>query len=433
MPDGRTSFWKIILGVGCGLSLVALLMVGTCTACVGKVALDTARDYERQKNALAALELGCKNGDGRRCVELGDHNARYLPEQQQTILAYERACELKEIKGCYKAGLFWKKNHYRIDSDPSKAAQYLKKACDGAVREACTELASLYRNGQGSVSRNVQSARSLYQQGCDAGSATACQSLAFMYKNGEGTASDPRKSSALFGRACEEGLPSSCVSLAEHYFVGFGVPTDVDRGRNLLDVACRKREVVACQALEGSRPELKGNKLATKRAWNQMLEGPSALAIFENVQTNKEVLARLSRFRDAYARIDATEAHPELVQHLSESRAWADDAIRYFEDAERRRRMAADLEYITVIARVATEKNEQGERDITTFLRAEEKGKQDSEDFTANPDAPEDLRSLGERMQRLAAHHYPLALRLEMAHGVLLSPLKERHEGKSGG
>lgn len=421
MPAGRISFWKIILGVGCGLSLVALLMLGTCTACVSKVALDAAQEYERQKNALAALELACKNGDGKRCVELGDHNARYLPDQQLTIRAYERACELKETQGCYKAGLFWRTDHYRVDADQSKAAKHLRKACDGAVREACTELASLYRDGQGSVPRNVQRARALYQQGCDAGSATACQSLAVMYKNGKGTASNPRKSSALFGRACEEGLPSSCVSLAEHYFAGFGVPIDGDRGRNLLDVACRKGEVVACRALEGSRPELKGTQLATKRAWNQIMEGPSVLAIFENVQTNQEVLARLRRFRDAYARIDATEAHPELVQYLTESRAWADDAIRYFEDAERRRRAAADLEFITVLARVATEKNDQGERDITTVLRAKEKGIQDSKYLTSNPDAPEALRSLGERMQRLAAHQYPLALRLEMAHGVLLS------------
>jgi TPR repeat protein len=416
--NGR-AFWKIVLGVGCGLTFAVLLLLGTCTACVGKFAVDAKREYDRHEKALADLERACDSGDGKRCLELGNQYARNDPEPKPRIRAWERACELKEAQGCYRAGMFWKTDKYRMHADPSKAARFLEDACNAAIHDACTEVAGLYHEGaQGSIARDLNKARRFYQRGCDGGAASACDALAFIYRSDKSTA---RQSSALFERACELGLSSSCVFLAEHHFTGFGVAPDVDQGRKLLAIACEKKESMACLALQGPRPQAAGNKLATKRAWRQLANSPSAVAILQNTQSNREALTQLLALRDAYARVDTTDAHPEMAQHVDALRAWTDDAIRYFEDAVRRDRAAADLQWLTVPFRIATEKNEQGERDAETFVRGLRKGGNDSHDLTANPNAPQEVRDLVYRLGALMKYRDPLALRLEMADGSFLA------------
>lgn len=412
------SFGKILLGVGCALSLGALLLLGTCTACVGKFAMDVSREHERHQKALAERERACDGGDGKQCLELGDYYATHEPEPKPRLHAYERACKLKEPRGCYQAGMLWKSRRRGMNTDPAKAARFLEEACDGAVHDACTELASLYHEGQDSIARDLKAARRFYRKGCNGDAASACEALASMDRADAGSA---RQSSMLYERACNLGLASSCVFLAEHYFVGYGVSADVDRGRTLLGIACDRKERMACAALQGSRPPVTGNKLATKRAWRQLNDSPSAVAILQNVHTNKDALARLRELRDTYARVDTAGAHPEMVMHIDAWRTWTDDAIRYFEEAARRDRVAGDLQFITVPFAIATEKNERGERDAGTFVTGIHKGIRESHELTADPNAPKEVHDLVSRLQGLVAHRDPLTLRLEMAHGVFMS------------
>ena len=67
MPDGGSSFGKIVLGVGCGVVLAVLAMLGMCTMCVGKVAVDASQHIEKQKQekqqALAALRIDDLEGE----------------------------------------------------------------------------------------------------------------------------------------------------------------------------------------------------------------------------------------------------------------------------------------------------------------------------------------------------------------------------------
>jgi TPR repeat protein len=415
--NART-FWKVALGVGCGLVLVALLVLATCTALVGKFAADVSRDLERKKLALAELERACDSGDGKRCLELGNYHNEYNPEPKPGIRAYERACALKQPEGCYRAGLFWKVDHMRMKADPRKAAKFLNRACNDAVHEACTTLAEIYRDGQSVIGRDLSRARKLYRQGCDGGSAVGCEALAFIEK------ANAHESSILYQRACDLGLATACVSLAEYYFVGYGVQTAADRGQRLLEVACGRNEPKACLALRGSRPVVAGSSVATKRAWHQLQASPSPIEILANVSRNKDILDRLIELRRAYAQVNTADSHPEMVQYINSMRTWTDDAIRYFEDAARRDQIAADLQWITVPYRLATERNEEGGTDPATLGGALRKGMSDPYEITSNPNAPKEVRDLVGRLQVLMATREPLALRLEMAHGVFMSGTK---------
>lgn len=67
MGEGSTSFWKIFLGVGCGIVLAVALLMGACTACVGKAALEVSKQQEaktqQRTNELAALEIRDLEGE----------------------------------------------------------------------------------------------------------------------------------------------------------------------------------------------------------------------------------------------------------------------------------------------------------------------------------------------------------------------------------
>jgi hypothetical protein len=67
MAEGGSNFWKIALGVGCGVVLAVLALLGMCTAIVGKVAVDASEQMEKQKSekhqALASLEIRDVKGE----------------------------------------------------------------------------------------------------------------------------------------------------------------------------------------------------------------------------------------------------------------------------------------------------------------------------------------------------------------------------------
>ena len=67
MADGGSSFLKIMIGVGCGVVLAVVALLGMCTMCVGKVAVDTSQRIEQQKQEkrqlLAALEIRDQEGE----------------------------------------------------------------------------------------------------------------------------------------------------------------------------------------------------------------------------------------------------------------------------------------------------------------------------------------------------------------------------------
>lgn len=249
-----------------------------------------------------------------------------------------------------------------------------------------------------------------------------------MYRNANGISRDRKKAASLFSRACDAGVARSCVLLAEQHFVGWGVTQDPVQGRKLLELACSKSDAMACGALSTPLATAGGTTPDTVRAWKELTAAPAPLAVFDDAQTNQDFLERLSRLRRAYQGINTNNADPELARYVADWLTWTDDASRYFDDQERRRKMAGDLAFITVLARVATEKNEQGERDVASMQRGMEKGRRDSRMLTRNPNEDRDANALGERARALAAHQDPLALRLEMAHGVYLPPPAAKSE-----
>jgi hypothetical protein len=62
LANGGT-FWKIMMGVGCGITLAVLALLSMCTACIGKVALDVEQQKEAKRRALTAVEVRDLEGE----------------------------------------------------------------------------------------------------------------------------------------------------------------------------------------------------------------------------------------------------------------------------------------------------------------------------------------------------------------------------------
>ena len=109
-----------------------------------------------------------------------------------------------DVKKAYEQGeVFYNNKEY------DKAAELLKKACDGGNMRGCFNLGVMYDNGNG-VEKNEQKAVELYKKACDGGDMNGCGSLGAMYEKGDGVRQDKRLAKEYVGKACDLGDEEAC-------------------------------------------------------------------------------------------------------------------------------------------------------------------------------------------------------------------------------
>ena len=135
-----------------------------------------------------------------------------------------------------------------VSRDHAKAAELLKKGCDGADTASCVTLGALTADGLG-VSKDPAAAATLFQKGCDAAEAAGCDLLGRAYLAGAGVTADPKRAAELLNKACEGGEARSCGALAALYVEGKGVAQDNKRAAELYQSACNGRDAASCEAV----------------------------------------------------------------------------------------------------------------------------------------------------------------------------------------
>jgi TPR repeat protein len=201
------------------LSRAAQLYEGACRegamqGCVGLGRLlATGRSLPRdEKRALALFQQACDGQDRWGCKKLGDAYrdglAGVAADDAKTQDAYERACRLGEMRGCFHRGLrLWDNN----PANQKKAAAYFEQACEGGVIRGCDDLAQ-------------------------------------MVEQGEAGARDPARARALYRRGCDRFLARSCFGLARSILADPNAsPSEKAEAPKLMQTACRFRFIPACK------------------------------------------------------------------------------------------------------------------------------------------------------------------------------------------
>ena len=199
------------------------------------------------KDTAAACERACSNKGGEACVNHGELVDRFkIGEGHAEVarLAFEKACDGGEMRGCRRAAARAER------TDVRKAAKLYANACDKGDMPSCTGLGALHELGVG-VSRDRARAVTLYDKACQEGDALGCAYHAFMLGAGRGVKQDEAKAGELvksavigLGTACDRGEAKECVALA-----ALLDKKEEARAVKLEQQACDQGEPVGCTNL----------------------------------------------------------------------------------------------------------------------------------------------------------------------------------------
>lgn len=253
----------LLLGRGLPVSLVSAEAYYKA-ACDGELAQgchgwavvlrDMVKTEEAQIKALALFEDNCARRQYRpscgswAAMRAGGEGG--APDEAAAKEAAIKSCEShKDAYSCEVAALLISKRGPGLTPDPTRAASFFERACEGGLSRSCDELAALYEQGRG-VSADRERARKLYQRACDQGvKAYGCTGLARMMRMGLGGVRDLEGAYAVDVKACAAGQRLSCMAQVNALLTGQGVGVDVEAARALLKTSCGEGDQGACKRL----------------------------------------------------------------------------------------------------------------------------------------------------------------------------------------
>lgn len=124
-------------------------------------------------------------------------------------------------------------------ADPTKAAEWYKRAADGGLAPAQYRLGSLYEKGRG-VARDADTARKWYKRAADQGNAKAMHNLAVIFAAGGVGSPDFVTATHWFKTASKLGVRDSQFNLGILYARGFGVDQDLIESYRWFSLAARQ-------------------------------------------------------------------------------------------------------------------------------------------------------------------------------------------------
>jgi len=152
-----------------------------------------------------------------------------------------RACrmfsEFADVEGAgsvslYYLGLATLRGECGFETNPRKAADWIRRAAEGGVPGAARDYARLLENGIGGEV-DVPRALTWYEQADERGDAYSTWQVGRAYAEGEGRTVDPVRAVEHFQRAADQGNGEAIVSLAVMHATGAGVPRDPIKASSL--------------------------------------------------------------------------------------------------------------------------------------------------------------------------------------------------------
>lgn len=150
---------------------------------------------------------------------------------------------------CHSAAEF----HAVIEKDHAKAAEVLKKNCDGKNNygASCYKLGRFFLLGKG-VEANDEQAMKRFEKSCDNGISAGCYFLGMMLEEGK-VAKDVGRAREMFSKACDNGDPESCFMMGQKLLAeaaqGSPYKRDPPLAMQHLTTACRASHAPSCRLL----------------------------------------------------------------------------------------------------------------------------------------------------------------------------------------
>lgn len=129
------------------------------------------------------------------------------------------------------------------ERDAAKAAEVLKKACDGGDAPGCVRLGML------TADKDAAAAAKLFEKGCNDGEAAGCGQLGKAYLAGKGVSADPAKAAQLLDQGCDGGDIQGCAAAGPLYAEGKGVQADLAKALQYYRRACDGGDAPSCGAV----------------------------------------------------------------------------------------------------------------------------------------------------------------------------------------
>ena len=128
----------------------------------------------------------------------------YADSKKEAISYFEKACQAKDMNGCYFIGL-----HKTSKQEFMQAIPYFEKACDKKHASSCFMLANFYENGKG-VRQDYEKAAMLYKKSCKLDYPDACFVLGNLHKEGRALIHNLSLAKEFYGKACDIGMQEGC-------------------------------------------------------------------------------------------------------------------------------------------------------------------------------------------------------------------------------
>jgi TPR repeat protein len=142
-----------------------------------------------------------------------------------------------------------------VVSDPRRAEQAFKKACDGRDADACIALGDLYARPKG-IDGPLAAVR---KKACELGSGAGCYKLGLLLIDGDyphRVNADRPAAAQAWEKGCELKHGPSCTGFGDALAKGRGVASiDPVRAGEMYARACELKDEAGCKALEATKKQ----------------------------------------------------------------------------------------------------------------------------------------------------------------------------------
>ncbi len=206
----------------------------------------TARDVEY-------AEAVCGLGNAQACAFAGSRHFKGVEVASDPARGLElmvRACKAPLPSACAYFGAKILEAA-TTDEEDAKGVALLEGACHAGVGVACTVLGSVYTYGTRSTRPRPSRATEFLEKACSARDADGCSALAANLAHGEGTRVDARRAEEILERQCRDGHGLSCVRHGALLFE----QGQMERARASVERACKLGNQSGCAAMAARWPK----------------------------------------------------------------------------------------------------------------------------------------------------------------------------------
>ena len=190
---------------------------------------------------------GCNAGEPLGCLNLSVFHADGRGMAKDLVGAYtyaDKACAKGATPGCVRVARA-KILGEGITKDTTGGLGQLDTMCTSGRAEGCKELAAVYDRGLGDVQADPTKSAEYVKKACDLHDVPSCD-VQHMAKTVDLSATTPARINAALRRECDTGKMASCEILGQNLKGGLGAPKDEVAGAAYLAKACSGGQTSAC-------------------------------------------------------------------------------------------------------------------------------------------------------------------------------------------